>query len=412
MHLTLKTTPVFDRNFSSTANTIVNRGGTRSSKTFSLAQLLGVVKFCFEPNKRTLITRKTLPALKVSAMYDVVELLKRYDIYDSLVHNKSEGILYNPTSGSEIVFKPFDDPQKFRGAEWNYAWFNEGNEVSFEDYQQVELRMSRVSEDGKKNQIFIDFNPDDPEIWIRTELEDKGQCETIISTYRDNSFLSQRTIASIEYLQKNDPNFWNVYGLGQYGQRNKGLIYPAWSAAVEIPEERDIIRIYGLDFGFNKPAALVEITIYGNSIYLRELLYEEGLTNPELIGKMKDRIPNRREYVFADAAEPKSIEEIHQAGFNIHPADKSVKDGILFVKTFTIYVHAESENLKKEIRSYKWKEDKNGISLDEPLKFRDHLMDAVRYAVYTYGQKYLNRQFTPKRLIRPVRRVSITKGYR
>jgi phage terminase large subunit len=91
--------------------------------------------------------------------------------------------------------------------------------------------------------------------------------------------------------------------------------------------------------------------------------------------------------IYADAARPDTIEEIFRAGFNIHKADKSVWDGIQKVKSYKIYITRRSTNVIKEIRSYKWKVDKNGKSLEEPVKFLDDAMDALRYAVWNYTTK-------------------------
>ena len=407
VELDFQVTPVFLANYEANeAEVIVNRGGTRSSKTYSVSQLL-VLKLFTEPDKQILIARRTLPALKISAMRDVLDILRHHDLYESVAHNKAEMTITCPATDSQIVFRSLDDPQKFRGPEWNYALLNEANEIEFETFRQIRLRMSRASRDGKLNQMFIDFNPDDPEVWIKRELEDRGRCKTIVSTYKDNSFLSPQTVANIEYLRENDPNFWNVFGLGLYGQRNKGLIYPAWDTYTEDPptEAAGSVRLYGLDFGFNKPAALVEVIANREDVYARELLYREGLTDTELIAMLKELIPDRRAYLYADAAEPKAIEAIRRAGFNVYPADKAVKAGILFVKAKRLHLHADSENLKKEARSYKWKETRTGELIDEPLKFRDHLMDALRYALFTYGQKYLAsstsniilKKYTPQR---------------
>jgi len=119
-------------------------------------------------------------------------------------------------------------------------------------------------------------------------------------------------------------------------------------------------------------------------IYLRELLYQTHLTNEDLIEKLKELIPDKNRYTYADSAEPARIEEIARAGFNIHPADKSVKDGIDFVKRQKLHILKRSVNLIKEIGGYKYKEDKDGNVLEEPVKFRDHLMDAMRMAIYTH----------------------------
>jgi len=87
--------------------------------------------------------------------------------------------------------------------------------------------------------------------------------------------------------------------------------------------------------------------------------------------------------IYADSAEPNRIEEIASAGYNIYPADKSVKDGIDYVKRKKKHIHRESHNLIKELKFYKWKTDRNGNIEDEPVKFNDHGCDALRYGCYT-----------------------------
>ncbi len=59
------------------------------------------------------------------------------------------------------------------------------------------------------------------------------------------------------------------------------------------------------------------------------------------------------------------------------------------VKSMPLFITRRSTNIIKEIKSYKWKTDKDGKVLDEPVKFNDDAMDAMRYAIYT-------RMFKPK----------------
>ena len=92
--------------------------------------------------------------------------------------------------------------------------------------------------------------------------------------------------------------------------------------------------------------------------------------------------------VVADSAEPKSIDEIHGHGFNVHPARKgpaSVRSGIDFLRSRPLLITERSVNGIKELRNYKYKEDKNGRQLNEPLAAFNHFVDASRYAV-TWNQ--------------------------
>jgi phage terminase large subunit len=97
----------------------------------------------------------------------------------------------------------------------------------------------------------------------------------------------------------------------------------------------------------------------------------------------KDGI-GRQTTIYCDSAEPDRIEEISNAGFNAHPSKKDVKAGIDYVKSQVIHVDATcSPNIQKEVQNYKYKEDKNGNVLDEPVKAFDHILDATRYAMFS-----------------------------
>ena len=151
------------------------------------------------------------------------------------------------------------------------------------------------------------------------------------------------------------------------------------------PKDDEVDDIfYGLDFGYNNPTALIEIRMKDGVLYERELLYQTNLTNSELIDLLKQLIVKKTSPIYADPSEPARIEEIYKAGYNIIGAEKSVKDGIDFVKRQKIKIANTSSNLIKEKKNYKWKVDKNNNVLDEPVKFNDHLMDAERYAIYTH----------------------------
>ena len=393
MKLNLQITKIFKRNKESNANIVLNRGGTRSSKTYSLCQLM-LMKLVSEPDKRILIARKTFPALRNSVYKDMIELLIETDIMTQGTHNKAEHtFIYHPTR-SQIVFASIDDPQKFRGAEWSYAWLNEANEFNYEDFNQIYLRMSRKSKDKKKNQVYLDFNPSDMFSWIKTELEDKKRADVILSTYKDNSFLDTETVKRIEWLKENDKSFWKIYGLGEWTTIS-GLIYTNWDTVEEMPEDVKF-SVLGLDFGYtNDPTALVKIAFKEGVFYLDELIYKTGLTNQDIGEEMKQLKLSRNDTIFADSSEPKSIEELYRMGYKgIKPTKKgrdSVINGIDVVKSYQLRITTRSTNILKEIRGYKWMEDKNNNLINKPTNYNDHMMDAMRYAI-TMGINKIRRK--------------------
>jgi phage terminase large subunit len=369
MHLQIDGTVVLEKNLAATSRIVCNQGGARSSKTISILQTF--ITRSFQRRGQVFsVVRKTLPALKASALRDFLWLLERYGLYREANHNRSENIYR--LNGNEFEFFSVDEPQKIRGRKRELCFINEANELTLDDFRQLALRTT--------GQLYLDYNPSDEQHWIYETVIPREDCTFIKSTYLDNlKFLEPELVAEIERLKSEDENYWRIFGLGEVGQR-KSIIYTRFDLVDAMPPGCDVF--FGLDFGFNNPSALVAVGEKDGETFIEEKLYETKLTNTDLIGRLKELVPGSAE-IYADCAEPQRIEEISRAGFNIFPADKSVKDGIDNVKRRNLHIVRSSERLIREIRAYKWKEDKNGNVLDEPVKFNDHLMDAVRYPIHT-----------------------------
>jgi len=280
-----------------------------------------------------------------------------------------------------MFFVPLDDPEKLKSFERiNYIWAEEATELTREDYLQLNLRC-RGENKNSMNQLFFSFNPIDENSFFKPLTENPPSNVGINhSTYKDNAFLEQAYINELENLEKEDETYYKIYSLGIWATPEH-IIYINWDIVDEFPEECDDVG-YGLDFGYNNPTALLKIGLKDGEAYLQELIYKTHMTNSDLIEKMKQCIPDKDKEIKADASEPQRIEEIERAGFNISPASKgkdSVRAGIDRVKRIKLHITRSSVNLIKEIKGYKWKVDRNGNVLDEPVKFRDHLMDAMRY---------------------------------
>lgn len=372
----LKATNVFERNYDALGSKdriIVNQGGRGSSKTYSIAQLF-LLLLLTKRNTLFTVTRKTLPALRATAMRDFFEILKNEGIYREERHNRTE-LIYHYGS-NEIEFISVDQPQKVRGRKRQFLWMNEANEFSYEDFRQLNLRTEK--------QIWMDFNPSDEFHWIYDNVLTRDDARLIKSTYKDNPFLDPVIVKEIERLKTLDPNYWRIYGEGERGI-SEAKIYKHWQYCDGLPKELDE-TIYGLDFGYNNPTALVKVGIKDQNIYTQELIYKSFLTNAQLIQQLQQASIAGSAFIYADSAEPQRIEEIRKAGFNVRPADKEVGKGIDAIKTRAWFITKDSVNVLKEAKSYSWKE-KDGKILDEPVKADDHLMDAIRYAVHTHFLK-------------------------
>jgi phage terminase large subunit len=374
MEVEFNSSIIFEKNYSALHNPkkkiIVNQGSSRSTKTYSIIQCLIIDAIEQKTESVTTFVRKELSTLKVTALRDFLEILKEQGLYNEKNHNKSE-YTYKLNKVT-FEFQGLDNPTKKRGAKRRLLFVNEANELTLEDWRQLVIRTT-----GK---IFLDYNPSEEFHWIYDNVLTREDCEYIHSTYKDNPFLEDTIVNEIERLQFEDENFWRIYGLGEKGFSTE-RIYTNWDIVNEFPNSFNETT-YGLDFGFNHPTALIETNENENDIYIRELIYKSGLVNSQIIDLMQTLITNKNKYVYADSANPDKIEEIKQAGLNVYEADKSVKDGIDCVKRKRLHIHKDSVNLIKEIKSYSWKVDKSGRILDEPVKFNDDGMDALRYSLY------------------------------
>jgi len=344
---------------------IVNQGGTRSGKTFSLAQLL--IFLALTRKISISVCSVSFPHLRKGAMRDWRKIMDDFGLYDPNAHMKTEQLYTFPT-GSVIEFFSVDNNLKVRGPGRDVLFVNECNLIDKDTFRQLLLRTRKA--------VFIDYNPADEFHWIYDDVLTRNDCYFIKSTYLDNPFLPIEQIKEIERLRDIDENAWRIYGEGERGH-SEGIIYTKWELYSQKPSGH---RVYGLDFGFNNPTALVRVTDSDKNLYVEEIIYQSNLTNQDLISLLKKNV-GQNEEIYGDAAEPARIEEIRRAGFNIRPANKSVKDGIDFIKSHRLYINRDSVNLQKEIRSYKYLTNKGQKNTpEEPVKLNDHAMDAMRYA--------------------------------
>lgn len=354
----------------------VHQGGTRSGKTYSI--LTALIELCHK-NSGLVITicRKTFPALRATAMRDFFEILNKEEIYNPDLHNKSDATYQ--LWGNMVEFISIDQPQKVRGRKRDVLFINEANEINLEDWRQLLLRTT--------GRVLIDYNPSDEFHWIYEEVIPREDAEFFRTTYKDNPFLPQSVVLEIERFKTADENFWKVYGLGERGT-SQATIFTHWKEINQIPNEYKLLTT-GVDFGYtNDPTAIVRVYTDGHGFAVDELCYATRLTNSDISKVLRDNQVNRSDVVICDSAEPKSIDEIHAHGFNTHGARKgkdSVKNGIQFLHSRPLLVTARSVNLIRELRNYKWKEDKNGKQLNEPVDNFNHAIDAMRYAI-TFNQ--------------------------
>lgn len=352
------------------------QGGTSAGKTISIEQLLIDDAQSDTTPTLTSIVSESFPHLKRGAIRDFKNIMMDHKYWVDGRWNATDAI-YTYESGSKIEFFSADQPAKVRGPRRDRLFLNEGNNVSYETWDQL---MTRTKEYG-----WCDWNPT-VEFWMNEKVLDvREDVDHIILTYLDNEALDPRIVAEIE-SHKHDAAWWRVYGLGLLGSV-EGLIYKNWRAIDKVPFEARLVK-RGLDYGYsNDPSGILAVYEHNGGFILDEELYQKGMSNRALSDALAS-LHDPNTLVVADSSEPKSIDEMRTYGTNIIGANKgqgSVNQGITYIQGQKISYTKRSINLAKEYRSYMWLKDKQTDKfINKAQDFNNHLLDPARYALESY----------------------------
>jgi phage terminase large subunit len=363
---------IFKRNYTSTANIVINQGGTSSGKTYAIEQVL----FCLAAEKDEqviTVVGQDIPNLKAGALRDALTLYNRSSQLKELVknYNKTDRI-FEFHNGSIIEFKSYTNAQDAKSGKRNHLFINEAYGIEWNIFTELALRT--------KTRVFLDYNPN-TEFWVHENLIGKPGVELIISDHRHNPFLDKDMAHRIENTKETEPERWKVYARGLTGKVDE-LVFNNWFVCDDIPPDAKRIAV-GLDFGFtNDQTGCIEVYQQNGELWVDELFYETGLTNTDISKKLEANSVSKSTEIIADSAEPKSIEELQRSGWYITGAKKgadSINNSIDILKRYKLNITRRSVNLRNELGRYKWKVDRSGKPLNEPVDTWNHLIDPLRY---------------------------------
>lgn len=352
-------------------------GGSSASKTISILMILIAKAQSDTKPTLTSIVSESIPHLKRGAIRDFKNILKEHKYWRDKNWNVQDST-YTFETGSQIEFFSSDNGDKLRGARRQRLFINEANNVSFEAFEQLEIRTTE--------EIWLDWNPS-TEFWYYTEVKGKrDDIDELTLTYKDNEALDSAIVKSLE-TRKIRRNWWLVYGLGQLGEI-EGKIYKNWQIIEEVPHEARLVARW-LDFGYtNDPTSIGEIYYHNEGYIVHELAYQWGMKNGDIADFLKLQ-EDPQTLIIADSAEPKSIDEIKGYGLNIIGVSKArgetksdtfVKWSIEKVQDQKISITSQSLETLKEYRNYVWLVDKDGkiLNVEDPL-CANHSMAGIRY---------------------------------
>lgn len=263
---------------------IVLYGGSSSGKSFSVAQFFSILAFYEGCNM--LVMRKVGASIEKTIYADFRAAINGIDGLAECCRFKQNSIVFN--DGGKIDFSGLDDPEKIKGiSQYKRVFLDELSEYDETDFKQIRLRLR--GQEGQ--QIVAAFNPISEEHWIKkkwfdretwhdipmaltignetlpqelcavksvrmnsekmilnpnTGEYDRHAPDTIViqSTYLNNfwvvgspdgkyGYYDQQAIATFENDRINDPDYYQVYALGEWGHIRTGAeFFPSFSHGV------------------------------------------------------------------------------------------------------------------------------------------------------------------------------------
>lgn len=371
-------------------------GGRGSSKSFTVNTFLS--QLLFEANNKVLFTRYTLTAASKSIIPEFAEKIEIQGFEEHYQVNQNN--VTNTATGSEILFSGIktssgNQTASLKSLQGVNVWvLDEAEELDDESiFDKIDLS---VRSKKAQNRVILILNPATKEHWIYKRFFEqmgveggfngtKGDVTYIHTTYKDNiENLSESYLNNIRLIQQNNPAKYEHQILGGWRNKSEGVIFENWERG---KFDESLPYFYGLDFGFvGDPDACAKVAIDDKrqKLYIEEVFYERG-QKIETLAKKIDALPNKT--IVADSAESRLINYLtNNCGKSIRPVKKgagSINSGIELMRNYEIVVCGDSLNLVKELNNYSW----NGKAKEAPIDLYNHLMDAIRYVVWTYANR-------------------------
>ena len=372
---------------------IVKKGGAGSGKSVDTFRC-ATYRMVAEPGHNYLVARKTSKSNGTSTYPLMKACINDWGLISLFEELKTTQTFTCRHNGNQMKFMGLDDIEKLKSITFETGpltdiIIEEATEITEIDFNQLNLRLRGQAR--QPFQITLLFNPVSDTHWMKNRFFDNpGVKEKEItiheSTYHDNRFIDEVYKGELEALKYEDRVYYDIYALGKWGSVGN-LVFRniRYGTCPYSPKDFDEI-LAGMDYGFNHYHSNQLIGIKDGVKYSFDELYVRHMTNDEIIieNELKG-VLSKTQRCICDSAEPKSIKDWSNAGYNVEGAKKgpdSVFQQISWLNRGEWVIDPEKcPGLVSETKSYKWKEDKDGNPLDEPVKFKDDAIAACRYAI-------------------------------
>ena len=368
-------------------------GSAGSGKSYFLTQRI-IIRCCSE-KIRFVVCRRYGTTLRNSVFALFKEVLAKWQL-TQYVKIKETDMSFTFPNGSQIILLGLDEETKLLSlANVSGVWVEEAFEVPKNLIEQLNLRMRGQADN---QQIWLSWNPISKNSYLYdfTVKNPPANSVYIHSTYKDNIFLNQEYIDSLEELATRNPAKFRIYGLGEWGVDAEGLVITNWRA-----EEFDAMALaasglehrVGMDLGWIDKSAIIN-TLYdkkNHTIYVFDEFYKSGCQLSELAQAIKN-MNLQKTRIYVDAAEPRSIQYFKSEGINATACAKgkdSVKAGLMFLQDNLIVVHPKCKNFITELENFSYiKSKQTGEWTEDTTHEWSHAIDACRYG---YSDIYTNK---------------------
>lgn len=389
---------LYYHNYLARERIVVNQGGTFSSKSYSIMQVLFTIA-CSSRGEYIVVAGETIPKLKDDVMKIASSIVSENSAVKIFIKNFNiQDRRYEFTTGSVIEFKSYEKVEDAKGGKYDYLYISEATRF---DYSTAEILIRNC-----QKKVFIDYNPTF-RFWVHDILlERKKQYPSVLtlrSWHIHNNYISEEKHKEIESIE--DPEMFRVYARGLTG-RLKGAVF-SWGIVKEFPSVLDlgvdlyvIDVIWGIDWGYTSdPTAITRVALMSDGSYIVDEIFSlplgeiAGEPTSHLIGIM-ERHGYKSEMVYADH-DKELITRMRRAGVMVYAAEKgndAELNRVLYCKSRNIRVTARSHRLRDELTKYRFIEV-DGELTNRIVKGNDHLIDSATMAIYTHRHRLRDKEF-------------------
>lgn len=359
-------------------------GGRASAKSHSFAEM-AIAKMIYEPDLQVLGVRKYRESLTYSLKLLLERKIKKmgvphlFDIKSNIIERKD--------GDGFVAFKGLQDhnAESVKSAEdFGLVIVEEATEL---DQRSLDMLIPTMRKPGVE--LWFLWNPDQPtdpvDALFRGPNPPKDSIIKSVS-FRDNTFISQKTLDDEERDRLADAEKHDWVWLGGYNVKSDAIVFSGRWRIAEVDTANWDGPYYGADWGFaNDPTALIEVWVSGNQIYVSRESYAYRLESDRIARRWKKDLPGvERQVIRGDNSRPETISMVKRDYRGLRACEKwpgCVEDRIDWLRSYEILVHPRCVNMQTELKRYRYKQNKGGDVLSQIIDKDNHLIDSLAYAL-------------------------------